>query len=330
MCDTYFALSHPSISFFFFLMIRRPPRSTLSSSSAASDVYKRQALGALVVYLPMVACGVLSCYLAFTLRYSASDGEGAPWDWFRRDSWLVKRIRSWFPVRLHVHPSLEGGPLVQAMIALHPHGATSDFRLAVDGLMLDALPESRIKRWRTLGAGILFGLPLVREVCLWSSVIDASKQSAVKAIRRGHSIVVIPGGEAEQIDTQGGVEKVKLKNRFGFVKLAMQHGMQLVPGYVFGSVDAFHVSQFGIGWRRWLQQKFRVCIPLVWGPYYMPCARKVPQDVVLGEPIELETIENPTHDQVLAAHAQYVEALLALFEEHKAKFDCADRSLTIY
>src|SRR5450756_3155613 len=33
--------------FFFFLMLRRPPRSTQSRSSAASDVYKRQVLGAL-------------------------------------------------------------------------------------------------------------------------------------------------------------------------------------------------------------------------------------------------------------------------------------------
>eukprot|EP00658_Telonema_sp_P-2_P078145 TRINITY_DN7246_c0_g1_i1.p1 TRINITY_DN7246_c0_g1~~TRINITY_DN7246_c0_g1_i1.p1 ORF type:complete len:110 (+),score=25.17 TRINITY_DN7246_c0_g1_i1:41-370(+) len=30
-------------------MIRRPPRSTLSSSSAASDVYKRQTIGRVVV-----------------------------------------------------------------------------------------------------------------------------------------------------------------------------------------------------------------------------------------------------------------------------------------
>ena len=34
------------VTFFFFLMIRRPPRSTLDRSSAASDVYKRQAIGA--------------------------------------------------------------------------------------------------------------------------------------------------------------------------------------------------------------------------------------------------------------------------------------------
>src|SRR5664280_675197 len=32
-------------------MIRRPPRSTLSSSSAASDVYKRQAMGLVIMAL---------------------------------------------------------------------------------------------------------------------------------------------------------------------------------------------------------------------------------------------------------------------------------------
>ena len=36
-------------------MIRRPPRSTLDRSSAASDVYKRQVLGAGLVGGPMAA-----------------------------------------------------------------------------------------------------------------------------------------------------------------------------------------------------------------------------------------------------------------------------------
>ena len=34
------------MGFMFFLRLRRPPRSTQSRSSAASDVYKRQVLGA--------------------------------------------------------------------------------------------------------------------------------------------------------------------------------------------------------------------------------------------------------------------------------------------
>eukprot|EP00826_Nyctotherus_ovalis_P034292 TRINITY_DN2832_c0_g4_i2.p1 TRINITY_DN2832_c0_g4~~TRINITY_DN2832_c0_g4_i2.p1 ORF type:complete len:262 (-),score=73.79 TRINITY_DN2832_c0_g4_i2:134-886(-) len=38
-------------------MIRRPPRSTLDRSSAASDVYKRQVLGMLVIFLGMVIVG---------------------------------------------------------------------------------------------------------------------------------------------------------------------------------------------------------------------------------------------------------------------------------
>ena len=43
--------SHMSSNSFFFLMIRRPPRSTLDRSSAASDVYKRQVLYKIKVYI---------------------------------------------------------------------------------------------------------------------------------------------------------------------------------------------------------------------------------------------------------------------------------------
>eukprot|EP00656_Telonema_subtile_P002994 TRINITY_DN11379_c0_g1_i3.p1 TRINITY_DN11379_c0_g1~~TRINITY_DN11379_c0_g1_i3.p1 ORF type:complete len:320 (+),score=62.47 TRINITY_DN11379_c0_g1_i3:49-1008(+) len=286
----------------------------------------------LILRLPLLACVLFPCYLAFTLRFSATDGQGAPWEWFRTQSWVVKRVRSFFPVSLHLHSSLtkpRDQPL-QALFALHPHGVTAEFRLAVDGLMYEQLPAERIAPWRTLAAGVLFALPGVRECCLWSSCIDASRASAMKAINRGHSIVVIPGGEAEQLDTEAGVEQVKLNGRFGFVKLAMVHGLALVPGYVFGSVDTHSVSHVGMGARRWLQQKLRVCVPLMWGPYYMPCARKVPQDVVFGEPIILEAIKEPSQEQVQAVHRQYQAALMRLFEERKAEFGCADRVLKVY
>src|SRR5665648_472698 len=49
-------------------MIRRPPRSTLSSSSAASDVYKRQIIGRVII--PYAIVGVVLIGLGFMIRYS--------------------------------------------------------------------------------------------------------------------------------------------------------------------------------------------------------------------------------------------------------------------
>ena len=48
--------------------------------------------------------------------------------------------------------------------------------------------------------------------------------------------MLIPGGTRELMltDGQSSETKLVLLGRKGFVKLAIQHGLQLVPGYCFG------------------------------------------------------------------------------------------------
>ena len=57
----------------FFLMIRRPPRSTLDRSSAASDVYKRQGIGFVVVAeaRPFVALPVVDALVQLAVQVAA-------------------------------------------------------------------------------------------------------------------------------------------------------------------------------------------------------------------------------------------------------------------
>eukprot|EP00811_Abedinium_folium_P006484 NODE_15976_length_1019_cov_1.188341.p2 GENE.NODE_15976_length_1019_cov_1.188341~~NODE_15976_length_1019_cov_1.188341.p2 ORF type:complete len:112 (+),score=28.41 NODE_15976_length_1019_cov_1.188341:261-596(+) len=41
--------------------------------------------------------------------------------------------------------------------------------------------------------------------------------------------------------------------------------------------------------------------------------------VVIGKPIDVDRVEEPSNEQVLELHARYTAALHALFERHKAK-----------
>eukprot|EP00962_Isochrysis_galbana_P057167 scaffold29403_cov130-Isochrysis_galbana.AAC.5 len=41
--------------------------------------------------------------------------------------------------------------------------------------------------------------------------------------------------------------------------------------------------------------------------------------VVLGAPLNVEQVENPTPDQIDQLHRRYVEALTALFDRHKGR-----------
>ncbi|XP_048450458.1 2-acylglycerol O-acyltransferase 2-A-like [Rhincodon typus] len=54
-----------------------------------------------------------------------------------------------------------------------------------------------------------------------------------------------------------------------------------------------------------------------------------PIHTVVGKPIDVEKKENPTQQEIDETHQKYIEELIKLFEEHKAKYKLAeDKHLT--
>eukprot|EP00968_Pinguiococcus_pyrenoidosus_P025601 scaffold6358_cov267-Pinguiococcus_pyrenoidosus.AAC.5 len=95
----------------------------------------------------------------------------------------------------------------------------------MEGMFYDSFPAMvKSRGWRTVAASVLFQIPLVREMALWTGCVDASRQTFKKLLSRGRSVVVVPGGEAEQLDTTFGEERIYIKQRLGFVSLALEHG----------------------------------------------------------------------------------------------------------
>merc|ERR1719321_1450159 len=185
--------------------------------------------------------------------------------------------------------------------------------------MLELLPGLQNRQVCWLAASVLFRLPIVREIVLWTGCVDADRKTAEKMLEAGHSVGVIPGGEHEQMITTYGKEKVYLKSRFGFVKLALRFGTPLVPCYVFGCSDLYYTSKFLIGLRMALVKNLGVALPLCFGEFGLPAAPfKRPLDIVMGQPIYFDKCPEPTTEQVLEAHSKYMDALQTLFDNHKA------------
>jgi len=249
------------------------------------------------------------------------------WPAFSRHFWLFTFMRRVYRQRVHVPAGLEAEE--QIILALHPHGSMADYRAILDGQLLDLLPALRGKmRW--LAASVLFRLPIVRELTLWTGCIDARRSVAESALRGGYSVGVLPGGEQEQLRTRYGRESVYLRKRFGFVKLALRFGVPLVPGYVFGCVDLYHTSSLLFSAREWLVRSLGVCVPVCFGAWGVPMAPlAVPLNVVIGRPIKLPRNPEPTDEDVARALDQYIAALRALFDENKARFGYADRELEV-
>ena len=262
--------------------------------------------------------------------------DGYRWPAFSERFFLFRTNRNYLNLKLlHSVPKVlleaEKAPNAQFLISVFPHGTASDYRILMDGMLHQVFPTVHGKI-RSLAATVLFRIPIVRELALWTGCIDARRSVAEKALDKGRTLLVVPGGEAEQIRTTRGKEIVYLKHRKGFIKLAMRKGVPVIPTYVFGASDYFHTSHAFFGPREWLRKSFGVCIPLsvgLWGSFF--CPLPVDTTIIFGKPLsfEMKVKGAPTTEELDAAHAKFCSSLTDLFDHHKEALGYGDRELDI-
>ena len=96
-------------------------------------------------------------------------------------------------------------------------------------------------------ANALLHVPLVSTFFGWFGFIPVAPKCLAEACASEHNVALVPGGIAEMTAFEGPhVEVIVLKRRLGFVRLALQHGRDLVPVYSFGESRTFHQ----LGWLR--------------------------------------------------------------------------------
>lgn len=113
-----------------------------------------------------------------------------------------------------------------------------------------------------------------------------------------------------------------IKKRVGFVKLALQHGYDVVPVYCFGENKTFWNVQGLWKLRLWMNSLGLPAIA-VFGSWLFPLMPKrdpLGLAVVVGEPLSLPKIPNPTREEVKSWHGKYMASLTRLFEEHKEDY----------
>jgi 1-acyl-sn-glycerol-3-phosphate acyltransferase len=315
-----------------------------------------------VIYPHIVGLGVVLPYYTYTLFLDRKDvKDGAPWPLFSQHYFIFPILRRFLNMKIvasdellevdakanpnmannisrtgngngngnEIKNSKQAAP--QFLFAVFPHGSNVDYRLLMEGMLYETLPHLA-PNIRTLAATVIFRLPLVREFALWTGCIDASRAVASRALRAGRSILVLPGGEAEQIRTVHGKEKVYLHRRKGFIKIALRHGVPIVPVYVFGASDYYHTWFVGYGLRLWIMKQTGICITLAFGLYgSVLCPMPVETTIVFGKPLDFTVKEAgaPSDKEVVDAHQQFCQALRELFDKHKKSLGYGDRQLEI-
>lgn len=158
----------------------------------------------------------------------------------------------------------------------------------------------------------LMALPLVGEYFRRMGVLPAAPDSIASALAAGHDVALWPGGERDSLRPWTRRDEAVLAGRTGFVRLAINSGVPIVPIATVGGPDAMPVLASGRRLAKLLQldkvarlKTFPIALQAPWGfsPALLP---EVPLPTKIRtafqEPIELD------HDPDRAGDDDYVEA----------------------
>ncbi|CAE8637060.1 unnamed protein product [Polarella glacialis] len=184
--------------------------------------------------------------------------------------------------------------------------------------------------------GLRRKMPTFRLMCDWYEnknryADSATKEVIMEAMKRGDSLALLPGGFQEAVICARGKDRVYIKKRAGFVKYCLQHGYRITPVYNFGESDCYHTFRPFLSIRLWLAGQ-NIPASIMFGNPFCPLLplRSTSLHSVVGPPLELPQIADPTREQVAEWHNKYMEALTTLFDKHKAETGRPDAVLELW
>lgn len=290
----------------------------------------------LAPYYPLTMIGAWT--LAYALYWGTFAGDPSVTG---RRAWAAARgarifdfMASHFPFRLKRDSPTELNPADRYLLGYHPHGI----------LPLTMGWAHQTTQWlklfpgitpSTLSSTVLHFVPVVRDFNQLLGGLEVSKPAMVMAMEQQRSAILVPGGQKEMLDSCSRSTRIVLNTSHrGFVALAMQTAARaplgqtthLVPVFGFGETKIVD----NLKTPRSLQAFFmRACranvlfFPYGWGGLPgVPRPKRL--DMVVGAPIAVPRLAEPSREAVEALHRHYHTVLLDLFARHKDSCDHAD------
>lgn len=177
-----------------------------------------------------------------------------------------------------------------------------------------------------------FKIPFCRDLMLALGICSVSKRSCSNILKGGpgSAIAIVVGGAAESLSAHPGTADLTLRKRLGFIKVAIQHGADLVPVFSFGENDIYQqmANQKGTTVYK-LQKKFQsifgFTLPLFHGRGLlnynlglMPYRRRIV--AVIGRPIHVVQCDKPDIKEVMRIQELYIEELTRIWNTYKDEF----------
>lgn len=186
----------------------------------------------------------------------------------------------------------------------------------------------------TLLAPQCFRVPFVRHVWWWLGFRPATRANMASLLAAGAPVAVCPGGIREVALLAPGRETIYLRTRLGFVRQALAAGAPLVPAFAFGQTSMFKWSNPLFPLPRAVRDALARAVGFMplWihdGSFLPFPVRSARVTVVLGAPIPLPRVPDADDATVRRWLDTFVEAMAALYEEHKEGAGCGRVPLEI-
>lgn len=181
-----------------------------------------------------------------------------------------------------------------------------------------------------LAADSVFRVPLWRHLISWAGGASATAASFRRLLTKG-SVGLVPDGIAGMFLSEDDCEVIKIKERKGFVRIAVEAGADILPCFHFGNSRLF---KFGPrSWER-VARRHRVALGLMFGRWGLPLAlpNRVPLMMAIGAPIEVRQLsrDDPGFEAAVdAAHGALIRAMVDLYDRHKHEYGWGDRPLVV-
>ena len=223
---------------------------------------------------------------------------------------------------------------------------------ALDGMVLGPVFVKELDRFpRGMGDKFLFTNPRVADYVLKSGAVMGHPEVCSALMKDRQDLLVFPGGAHEAVKPASEIYELQWKERYGFVKLAAQHGYTIMPFGLVGP-DEFYghylegqdLPDSGLG--RLLKRlgllnddiRADILPPIPVGALGTPFPKPQRCYLGFGEPINLaqykgKTLTKKRLQTIRAQVAEQIETQLAelLFarEQHKGKDSLLRRILTL-
>ncbi len=223
-------------------------------------------------------------------------------------------MRTYFRAEVRGLDRIPDGPVL--LVANHSGGFGSPDSVV---FVLGWLQEFGVERplfW--LGHSLLMQIPGLSTFLRRCGVLEATPEAALTALQCGASVIVYPGGEPELHRPWTQRNEVQFRERTGFLRLARDAGVPIVPVVAHGAHNTYLPLSTGerlartLGLDRRLNLKtFPVALALPWGVEvggllpHLPLPAKIAVEVL--EPFDVA----PYGDDLTAAYRDVTGAMQA-------------------